>query len=241
MRTDFRYLNLFTYYQVSGAYKKDFAQHPCFRNAFQFNKGQNKELKYTNVYNIHVYTDNDKNKGRYNNFCCTDVEKYLTYLQQVMPFDFSLDKMDHGVIMNITINDYRYIHNYILCCVRYLYEYPYNLALSDAIQLFESGECPGLNIIDCFNLTLATSRCSYSGEQCCLDHHCPSKPMGTKEIINMLKYHERNNNTCVRTGGDFEKRVEYMVTDQIENHINTFYRRLPVYKENYEKFVKKYV
>lgn len=241
MLAEFRFLNLYTYYKVSGKMTKDFARHPCFANAFIFNRDQDKSEKYKNTYSIHVYTDTYKNSSKSNNFCFVDIEKYLTYFQRVMPFEFTLETMDHGVIMHITVDNYRYIHNYILCCVRYLYEQPYNLALSDAIQLYESGECPGLNIIDCFNLTLGTSQCRYSGEQVCMFAHTPVKPMGTKELINMLRYYERNNNTCVSVNTDFIERVTYMEHGHIENHINTFYRRLPVYKSNYENYLKKYV
>lgn len=241
MRAEFNYLNLHTIYKVEGKFKKDWGEHPCFRNAFCFNRDQNKGDKYVNIYHIKVWTNTTKNAQRYNNFTLVNIEKYLHYLQQVVPFEFSLEKLDDHVIMTITVNHYRYMHNYILCCVRYLYEFPYNMALSDAIQLFESGECPGLNIIDCFNLALATSDSTYSGEQVCLAHHCASKPMGYKEIVNMLFLYERNNNTCVKVSDAFSNKVTYERSGHIENHINTFYRRLPIYKSNYENYLKKYV
>lgn len=242
MQATFRCLNLYTEYGCSGAFTKSVESHPCFRNAFCFNRGQPKGTKYKNTYEIYIWTSLEHNKQGDNNFSLVDIQKYLGYLSEVMPFEFCIEAKAKGEnVVKVTVDDYRYIHNYILCCVRYLYEYPYNLALYDAIQLYESGECPGLNIIDCFNLVLATSDTSYSGEQVCLDHHCASKPMTGKEIRNILFVKERNNPTCIKVSGEFNPKVNFMQVGHIENHINTFYRRATVYKTNYETYLRKYV
>lgn len=241
MLTNFSCINLCTEYSVSGAMTKSHAHHPCFRNAFVFNKEQAKDRKYINNYHIDIYHTNDRNISGYNNYCISDINKYLRYLSSIIHFEYSIDIKNTHCVVTITVNDYRYIHNFILCCVRYLYEFPYNLAINDAIKIYESGEFPGLNILDCFNLVLASSNASYSGEQVCLYHHEACKPLSGKEIRNILYSYEKNNNTCFKIGIKYDSDVIlWSKKDHIENFINKFYKRIPTYRTNYEK-IKKYV
>ena len=241
MRGQFRYLNLNTEFSVTGAYTKEMDMRPCFRLAFEYNKSHASK-QYKNNYKIKIYTNNSANKRNRNNFCFIDINKYLTYLQDVVDFDFSIEKVDDDYsFMNIIVDDLGYMHNYVLCVVRYCYEHPYNLAISDAIQLYESNSCPGLNIIDCFNLVLAQTKVYYHGEQCCMHFKGDAKPMCKKEIRNVVLSTGKNNNTCVKLSAYTQDGyLEYIADDHIENWINTFHKRIDHYIEVYNR-IKKYV
>jgi hypothetical protein len=246
MRGQFKYLNLNTEFAVSGAYTKEMDLRPCFRLAFEFNRSKARS-KHENVYKIKVYTNNSANRRNRNNYCIiNDIGKYLTYLQEVVDFDFSIEKVDKDYsFMNIIVNDLGLIHNYVLCVVRYCYEFPYNLALSDAIQLYESNSCPGLNIIDCFNLVLAQTKVYYHGEQCCMWYKGDTKPMCKKEIRNVILASGRNNSTCIKLStypqnGNNQGYLSYIEDDHVENWINSFHKRINHYIKVYNR-IKCYV
>ena len=248
MRVQFRYLNLNTEYSVTGDFHKEEDMRPCFRNAFEYNRGR-MLTEVNNKYRIKIYTNNSANRRNRNNYCFIDINKYLTYLQDILDFEFTIERInDDYSYINLTIKDLGVMHNYILCVVRYCYEYPYNIALHDAIVLYESNKCPGLNIIDCFNITLAHSNVYYSGEQCCMSYHGDTKPMSKKEIRNVLISNKRNNNTCImlsqynhsNNGYNNMGSINYNIDDHIENFINKYHNRENLYIETYNR-IKKYV
>ena len=238
MQIRFNFLNYHTEYSAEGPHAIEMGRRACYG---AISGALSRDGKITQTYHIRMYTSKDSLKSSRNNFLFVDINKYLNLLKEIVPFEYSIDKepAEDRIVLNLTVsNTYGIFHFFLLTWIRPLYEYPYNFMLHDALHLYESGECPGLNILDCFNLCYAVSDLSIGGGHCCLLGHYLTKPMSRKEIYNHLKHNNRLN-YIYRSIGEPAPRViinsQYYV---IENFMNFYHKRHPKYVQNYQKILK---
>ena len=158
MKKNFLMLNFCTEYSSEGDTKKALRQDACFSTIF-YSEGNG--IVQKNKYNIKLYKMGDwLNKKRQNNACLTDrsgIVHHLKILKSVFKFSYHLKEKEDHFILTITLEGDLIYHKYMLSWVRYLYEYPFNVFLTDACKL---KEVPGFkfeSIINLFNLVGATS------------------------------------------------------------------------------------
>ena len=239
MQLNFKYLNLHTEYSAEGPIPHEMQRKPCYGTISGALRTHDGPL--TQTYHIRVYNTPHKLKESANNFCFVDIPKYLDLLKQIIDFSYDLtDEPDeHRVVLNITISNKKgTFHNYILTSIRPLYEHPYNFALHDAMKLYDSGDCPGLTIVDCFNLCLASGSIYIGGgHTIAQDNTMLLKPMSIKEINNssmsgtMLNYWYPK--VCRKIN-----EVTINNSDHIENIINKYYKRHSIYLSNYNELMR---
>ena len=242
MLASFKFINLHTEYSAEGPVPHEMQRRPCYGTIVGDLKRH--EAPLTQTYHIRISNTVDSLKKNQNNFNFLNIDKYLSYLNQIFDFEYSIDddKGNGRRVLNLTISNYPGIyHVFILTHIRPLYEYPYNWAMYDAVQLMDSGECPGLNILDCFNLCLCSSNLEYYGGHNCLRTHDVYKPICKKELFNRLKSTNVLNNIYPNLKYKYEQVVTMPNKEvHIENLMNLYYKRHKKYVENY-KLLKKYV
>lgn len=241
MLVSFSYLNYHTEYSAEGPVPIDMGSRACYGSIAPGLR--NKLDPITQVYHIRIYKTKKSFDNFWLNFCFVDIDKYLTYVKEVFDIQYDIvnEPADERVTLNLTIpNLPGRIHNFILTNIRPLYEYPYNIALHDAIKLYESGDCPGMNIFDCFNYCLASSDLVYYGGHSCITNHMLVKPMCKKELFNMSKSTDRLNDWFPRLIESTNKVSHGTKEFVIENFINLYHRRHKIYVKNYN-IISKYV
>lgn len=256
MKKNFLMLNFCTEYGSKGNTNINLKQDACFSNVFY---SEDNGIVQKNKYTVKLYKMGDwLNKKRQNNACLTDrtgIVHHLKILQSVFKFSYRLkEKKDHFVL-TITLEGDLIYHKYMLCWIRYLYEYPFNVFLADAYKL---KGVPGFkfeSIINLFNLVGATSGiCQHGTGIHAIGETCWFKAlMTTKEIQAALKGLEGGNTKindvfpivfANKGYGAPENEVEYMETLKEGNdnlHSSDYWdseeefnKRLKLYKENYK-------
>lgn len=245
MLVKYKFKNLYTEYSAEGRYPHTMQRKPCYGTISGGLKSD--QSSFNQKYKIRIYTTTDKLlKDNGNNFCFVDIEKYLRYLQEVIDFTFEIkpEPEDHRVELNIDYTGPTGRHHlFLLTNIRPLYEYPYSLCMHDAIKLYESGECPGINIIDCFHICLTTSGFSIGGGHTVLANNCVVMPLKKKDIYNMCELNKPQNDwypsICPLSDSD-KSGLNKFDECEIENLINTYHRRHKKYLATYEK-IRRYI
>lgn len=238
MQINFRFLNYHTEYSAEGPCAVEMNRRACYG---AISGSLVRSDKITQTYHIRLYTSKDSPKRSQNNYLFVDINKYLNLLKEIVPFEYTItDEPDNGrVVLNLNVtNTYGVLHFFLLTWIRPLYEWPYNFMLYDALHLYESGECPGLNILDCFNLCYAVSNLPCGGGHSCLTGHYLTKPMSPKEIYNQLKHNNRLNYVYKDIGRPAPIVDLSGSSFVIENFMNFYHKRHPKYVENYQKILK---
>lgn len=130
---EFFYPDLATYFTCEGTTEKpEFTHTCCFSRALK-----TAHVKMDNTYRIKIYKQRDTSIDNFLYFTRKEVEKYFSYLYEMYSnMDLHIeDENDYEMIVYLKINDYHLYHTFILTFIRYLYEYRYAFALSEAMQL----------------------------------------------------------------------------------------------------------
>lgn len=141
----FEYLSYSTIYQASGDLvfeNKDLEGQACFSYIFK-NVGNNKKQHI--IYSIYISTDPSFiQDNRESNLCILTEEQirfHISYLRFISSFKYKITKKfidDYsGFRIDLDLNAIGNVHKMFLTWIRYLYEYPYNLALYDSFKLRE--------------------------------------------------------------------------------------------------------
>ncbi len=249
-------LNFCTEYSSKGNTKKNLKIESCFSKIFY---SECNGVFQKNKYTIKLYKIGDwLNKKCQNNACLTNrtgIVHHLKILQSVFKFSYRLKEHEDHFILYITLEGDLIYHKYLLCWIRYLYEYPFNVFLADAYKL---KDVPGFkfeSIINLFNLVGATSGIYEHGTGI----HAIGETswfkalMTTKEIQAKLKEleggHKQINDIfpIIHTNGEYgapENEIEGVETIEEEDsnlHSSDYWeseeefnKRLELYKKNYK-------
>lgn len=191
--------------------------------------------KYENIYTIYMFK-NDRsilNESK-NNFCPfkkEDILFHITYLRFIAPFSYSLstyiDKNNREMwMLKIKLNATGIVHKLFLTWIRYLYEYPFTLAVYDALLLRKIGKfIKNSNYMNLINYTLS----HYSDD---FIHQIPVTCCGYKgyivEPLSRIKFKERLlrktalNDIYKRSGHQVElfNLNEYIDFNDFRNHFD---------------------
>lgn len=254
MNKNFVMLNFCSEYSSQGNTNKRMSQDACFSTIFYSERnGVVQKNKYTlKLYKLGKLLNRDKQ----NNACLVDrvgIVHHLKILQSVFKFGYNLkEKEDHFVLKLALEGDLIY-HKYLLTWVRYLYEYPFNVFLTDAIKI---KKVPGFkfeSIINLFNLVGASSGIYQHG----VDIHAIGSThkfkelLTTKQIQEKLKKLEGGNTRINDIFVYLEDKYKDIKEEDLKRLNNDgklscseywlseefFKERLPIYQENY-KYIK---
>jgi hypothetical protein len=229
---EFRGLNYYTEYSSTGIYEHGLCKEVCFGPVFRAANGMKGDPRY-GKYEMVVFKSREKVDKSYNNFCYVDIAQYMKYLLDVVDFEYSIKNNDNVYTIIMTITAPPMLHIFLLTCVRYLYEYPYNVILYDAMRIKELNMCEGFNINDLYNLVCKS--CFSDADSL---HAIPS---GGSSLMSRLSKKDIWNRSisCKSLNSFYPYLRKNLYKDQnfrsliIENQHNTFFKRLPIYLENY--------
>lgn len=142
----YNYFNLDTHFKCSGTINKsDFTRSSCFAKALKTT-----EIMMDNTYNIKMFKRYLDKYVEYDNLCMftmDEINDYMNYLNEIYPFEYSIEDNEYDYIINIHINDYHFVHTFIITAIRYLYEVNYSIVLNEAMLLKKTYLFRNLNIL----------------------------------------------------------------------------------------------
>lgn len=250
MDKNFLMLNFCTEYSSKGNTNKNMCKDACFSTVFY---SERNGVKQKNVYTVKLYKMGDfLNKKRQNNACLTDragVVHHLKVLQSVFKFAYRLKENEDHFLLKITLEGDLIYHKYMLTWVRYLYEYPFNVFLADAVRLKQLPCFRFESIINLFNIVGATSGiCQHGTGIHAIGETANFKELlTTKQIQGRLKELEGGNK---RINDIFEYLNDGYEWKNLEDNGNLgcseywesqehFDKRVPIYQENYKTLKNK--
>ena len=236
----FEYLRYSTIYQASGdlVYEnKNLNGEACFSYIFKNVKNNKKQHI---IYSIYISTDPSFiQENHEDNFCILTEEQirfHISYLRFISSFKYRITKKfidDYsGFRIDLDLNAIGSVHKMFLTWIRYLYEYPYNLALYDSFKLREDKrfieKSNYLNIVN-FVTTFYSNDCI---------HQIPKSLNKIPEFITRKSFKDRLmkcdylNDILKNSDINIKKFTEY---DEIDDFIEDFDNRKNKYIENLNK------
>lgn len=251
---EFIFLNYHTEYSCKGVFSKTMRAEACFSKAFSNTDSVN---NVNEEYKIILYKGTDFIKDTHNSNACiftrTQIKNHLKQAQGIFPFEFTIKELKNWnkryEVFEITLNLKDVpgsFHRYLLTWVRYLYEYPYNVVLYDALQLKKENCFRFTSIVNLFNLVLGCY-CNSPREIHQITPNQVSKPMDKESIRNKLKKISHLNSiyNCIKKkceNNTIEARylefsyedIEYWNSKEIFENF-----RKPIYLKVYNKLIRK--
>lgn len=146
---DFKYLDYWTEYSAASKeehFNFKMRREWCFANVFH--KFYFKVKSPVN-YSIKIYK---KPIDRHANFTFLDkdeIEQFISFAKKVMSFKFDIEEHEDYYLVNLSGKFTNIQNRFILCWVRYVYEYPFNIYAYDALKY--NKEHKGYNLFSVFN------------------------------------------------------------------------------------------
>lgn len=162
MAKEFCYLNFHTEYSSRGTTLKRMAREYCFSEIFWGNSKQH------NKYVIKFYKDLycvQKEAG--NNACFMTIEElnnHINYAKRIYRFKSEVIDTENYYEVHLEINGPRIAHRFILTWVRYAYEFPFNMYLSDAYKLKRVVGFKRDDIFNLFNIVAESAGYHFHGD-----------------------------------------------------------------------------
>lgn len=234
-------------------------QHACFGNMVKhaladYARGNNKE-KVTWKIKVLKPEGWDERYGR----CVTffkpeDYVEYYDRLKQIYPFEYKIEECDKYYLITLDINASCMWHKIILTMMRYIYQYPMNYILYDALQLKKIHKDE--DIMDLLTIVSKTLQdyIAESGEYMILPYSQYNsdkiaKPFNDKEFVDLtLECGKKDNYPRLNTIGDlyttktptdFKYLEEFLpCTISWEVFTCTFVDRQSIYEHNINVFQK---
>lgn len=244
MKKNFVMLNFCTEYSSEGSTHKRMDRDACFGPVFH-SKGI-----LNNKYHIKIYKLGDfLNKKNQNNACLTDkkgIINHLRILKSLFKFNYKLKEERDYFMLTLSLNADVMYHKYLLCWVRYLYEYPFNVFLSDTNKLKKLPDFKFESVINLFNLVGATSCITDHGTQIHAigETHLFKKLLTTYEIIKSIDKEIAEDRKWINEVFPVVRDKEFLTLDEDDDsnlHCLEYWEsekefndRLKVYKHNYK-------
>lgn len=243
MLLDYTYVNLCTEFRAVGKYvKENYDQRACF-GSVSHPMREDKEI-FNQDYYIKIYHTPDMLKmNNKNHYCFINPKEYLDLLCDFFKVKYDLTKEEDHYVLHLEVhNKTAGINRILFTYIRPLYEYPFSFALHDAMELYKSGDCPKMNIVDCYNLVLGVSDLPIFSDHTLIQYHDFYKPMSYKELWNRTKECCWTSRMLISAGSiTTPEQVKCGPKRQIlENFINTYYRRHDKYVMFYRRFENYY-
>lgn len=242
----FNYVDYFTIFKLAG-YDQRYQEKVCFRKLIDnINENRLNDMELTFSVKI-CLTDRYfvSNKSHLCLIGISDIRKYVKMLSKLFGFVYIIKKEDDYCIITITVNEKR--NNLcvltISTCLRYIYEFPYNIILFEALKLHKEKDFRYTHILNCILtvgsiLNLGLGGGHGLGRDSWWDYCSEHSTFTTRKVIKK-KY---GNSTC---NGIFEfkkgklnrHRFPYISSTKINfpEFINEYQNRLILYKEFKEK------
>ncbi len=214
----------------------------CFMNVLDFKNVQD--------YNVVIIKDPSYGFNTSNNHNCfvsrKQIKELLNSLCSIYKFMYDISETKYKeypaykIHLKFNAEDRRVDKLFILTCVRYTYEYPYNVILSEAFKISKFPEFRFINIISLCNLIQSTIFSKWQGRTIHgLLENNSTHLLTNKQIYERLKKR-------LRVFSVFERlRVPYIIDPKNKNtleywtDINEFIKRIKLYKNNLKDFKKK--
>jgi hypothetical protein len=183
-------------------------------------------------------------KGRYgvtNHYCSVNKEQILSWiktLKKVHPFSYKIKNIDYeghpAFQFDITIEGTYTQRLFVLIGLRYIYEFPFNMALSEAFRLHAIEEYKWINTISLTHFVLRNLFEDYGYDLHSLAYH--PKYARLKEIKSKLKRARRVHDSFT-TSDFYVPGNEYARnTSEFWESSNEFAKRLKLYRKNLKEY-----
>lgn len=179
--------------------------------------------------------------GNTNHYCSVNKEQILSWiktLKKIHPFSYKIKNIDYNgnpaFQFNITIEGTRIQRLFVLIGIRYIYEFPFNMALSEAFRLHSIEEYKWINTI---SLTHFVMRNIFEDYGCEL-HALARRPKYArlKEIKSNLKKADRVHDSFIISDFYVPRKMYAINTSEFWESSNEFAKRLKLYRKNLKEY-----
>ena len=158
MNIKFRYYNYATI--VKKNQQKEFSEYICFRAILE--NHQPKDIYIVKIYKGEEFCK-DGTKNHYCPFNKLQINKWLQYINKYLyKFKYKLVEKSDCFLIKVDTHSDRIHCLFVLTCIRYLYEFPYNVHLYEAFRLKKITGFKSFSIIDLINLVNRTMFTEYN-------------------------------------------------------------------------------
>jgi hypothetical protein len=188
----------------------------CFGNYFGKQHG-------SIIINFHIYIRKKANEQN-NNFCFLDdfeIKYYLKYLSVIFGFYFEIidnEKKDEPeLIIKIVLRESSYFNKVALTWIRYLYEWPFNYVIKEALCLKKLNYLSKTSLITIIMFLITytlTGRDVHSGQRATRLY----KPINLRQFCGVLKTKCMHNEMTSVTG-TFDSYILVSVNDEVETEL----------------------
>lgn len=189
---NFSYLNLHTVFEAVGTKNCDnnpalTASRPCFHDVYPgFKQNIREHMR------IAIYRKADISQARrWNNYCpftLKQVKEHINYMKKFMNFECSITVEPERFIINLDIRNKGIYLRLFLTWLRYLYEFPNNVALMDMLKLKKMEEFKDISPILLHSYILNIIRPGYYDDQAIPNGHRVAKNMKDEDIVERIKH-----------------------------------------------------
>lgn len=183
-------------------------------------------------------------KGRYgvtNHYCSVNKEQILSWiktLKKVHPFSYKIKNIDYeghpAFQFDITIEGTHTQRLFVLIGLRYIYEFPFNMALSEAFRLHAIEEYKWINTISLTHFVLRNIFEDYGYDLHSLAYH--PKYARLKEIKSKLKRARRVHDSFITSDFYVPGNIHARNTSEFWESSNEFAKRLKLYRKNLKEY-----
>lgn len=180
-----------------------------------------------------------------------EIRYYLNELSNMITFEYELKKKDDNeYILAIKSNETPYKYKWFITCLRYMYEYPFSMALKDAVFLKTNKKFVNINLLNVFNLigTSMAKNYGWNTNHTCGDHDYLLKLLNYANLKRIINNKLPASGICdgVYEPVDENRNIDIALVKRIEDlteayfEPNAIYNRYKsVYWNNY-KLLKSY-
>lgn len=197
---------------------------------------------------------NDRLEKNYSNrvfLTQEEIRYYLNELSNMIKFEYELKKQaNNEYILDIKSNEIPYKYKWFITCLRYMYEYPFNLALKDAVFLKTNKKFVNINLLNVFNIIGSSMSSTYgwNTNHTCGDHDYLLKLVNYVNLKRIIDNKLPNSGICdgVYEPVTEDRNVELAKVNRIDDITDAYFepnaiynRYKSVYWNNY-KLLKSY-
>lgn len=200
---NFNFLNLYTKYRAvskDAGVNLDLLDHgnACFYKLFAAVKSDNKK-EYHFELSVRICLGLGDAENGYSNYVpltFDELDWYFGQLNKVVPFTYNYKRIENEedcYLLNIDVTTHAIKLKWLLTVVRYIYEYPFNFAIAEAVKLKMAKKFVNINVINVFNIigsTVEGSTCWNENHTVGRCDHGPLKFMSFGDLSNKLDHYQ---------------------------------------------------